>query len=335
MRPILSIFLALIISVLFSSCIFYLAYLGILGNFTVILITIFVLCGGIATWFSTENKARYGVYYGLLFALIFGFFTHTIIGLLILSPIFAGIGGVIAKNEKNTIKSLLNNKFQVNYKSFFINLYKRNKIVLIVSLTIFFVSVLISGIGPYLSSSFNQFITNLMINYLSAVANIGIKTTLAIFLHNSNVAFFSLYIGGLFFGISSIMELVYIGFINGFIFVKYPFTMIYILPHGIFEVSSYIIAGAAGFKLLSTALNIIWGGIHIKRSMSIDEQFNRVLSRNYLRFRDSLVLIVIAIVLLFIAAIIEANISMAFGNYVTGLNIHSGFAKYLLNLINH
>jgi len=337
MRPVLSILLALIISILFSSGIFYLAYLGILGIFTFILITVFVLCGGIATWFSTENKARYGLYYGILFALIFGFFTHTLIGLLILTPISAGIGGIIAKNEKNTIKNLLNNKFQGKYKSFFINLYKRNKRVLIASLIIFFASVIMGSIGPFLSSSFNHFITNLMVNYLSAIEGIGLGegNTLSIFLNNSTVAVLYMYTGGILFGITSIIELVYAGLIVGFTVVKYPFSIFYISPHSTFELSSYIIASAAGFKLFSTAINIIWDGLHIKRNIPISEQINSVLSRNYLKFRDSLILILIAIVLLFIAAIIEANISMVFGNYVTGLNIHSGFAKYLLNLINH
>jgi len=128
--------------------------------------------------------------------------------------------------------------------------------------------------------------------------------------------------------------LVFIGLINGFQFVKYPFLLVYILPHGIFEISSYIIATAAGFKLLSTALHIIWGLLHIRRSTPLVEQINKVFGGNYLRFRDSLILFVIAIVLLFIAAIIEANVSMKLGNYITGMNINF-LPKYLLSLINH
>ncbi|HML04426.1 MAG TPA: stage II sporulation protein M [Methanobacterium sp.] len=335
MKPVLSIFLALIISIPLSLSIFYLSDFGNYPGFTFILITVFILGGGIATWFSTENKIRYSLYYSIIFALIYGFFTLTLISSLILAAIFAGIGGVIAKNEKNNIKNLIKNKFRANYKSFFINLYNRNKRVLIASLTIFFASVLIGGTGLYLSSSFNHFITNLMVHYLSAIEDkgLGVGTTLSIFLNNSTAALY-MYFGGILLGITSIIELVYVGLIVGFTVVKYPFSIVYLLPHSIFELSSYIIAGAAGFKLLSTILNIIWDGLHIKRNNPLSEQVNRILSVNYLKFRDSLTLIAIAVVLLFIAAIIEANISMVFGNYITGLNIHH-FASYLLNLINH
>ena len=47
-----------------------------------------------------------------------------------------------------------------------------------------------------------------------------------------------------------------------------------------------------------------------------------------------MVLFMVAAVLLAIAAVIEANISITLGNYVTGLNIHH-FPEYMLNLINH
>jgi len=337
MRPILSIFFALIITILLFLGMAYLhqSFNISLDGFP--FFAVIFLCGAIATWFSMENKIRYGVYYGIVIAVMYGFFLDAPFITLILIPIAAGMGGYIAKNDKDSIKKLLGSKSQIKYKSFFINLYNRNKIVLIASLVIFFASVLIGGIGPYLSSSLNHFMTNLTVQYLSAIASkgLGVGTTLSIFLNNSNIAFFYMYIGGILLGIPSILGLVELGLIIGFQSFKYPFTLFYILPHGIFELSSYVIAAAAGFKLLNATLNVIWGGLHIKRNKPVSEQASLILNANYLKFRDSLTLIVIAIVLLVIAAIIEANISMAFGNYITGLNIHSSFASYLLNLINH
>ena len=233
MRQILSIFLALIITVLLFTGMgdlsrsFYISFDGF-PFFAVIF-----LGGIIATWFSTENKMRYSVYYGVIFAVMYGFFYHLFsvnrfIALILIS-IIAGMGGAIAKNEKNIIKNLLNNKFQGKNKIFFINLYKRNKRVLIASIVIFFASVLIDGVGPYLSSSFNHFITNLMIHYLSAIENKGLGegTTLSIFVNNSNVAFFDMYIYGILFGITSSIELAYTGFIIGFTIFKYPFSIFY------------------------------------------------------------------------------------------------------------
>lgn len=337
MKPILSIFSALIITILLFLGMGYLSHFNISLNGFPFFAIVF-LGGMMATWFSMGNKIRYSVYYGIIFAVWYGFFydllslNHFII--LILNIMVAGMGGTIAKNEKNTIKKLLNSKFRGKYKSFFVNLYKRNKKVLTVSLIIFFASVIIGGLGPYLSSSFNHFMTNFMINYLSIIERIGKLTTLYIFVNNSNVAFFTMYIGGILFGITSIIGLAESGLVLGFAVFKYPFTIFYLLPHCIFELSSYILATAAGFKLLSTALSIIWNGLHIKRDNSVVKQVNNILSANYMKFRDSLTLFVLAIVLLFIAAIIEAHISLALGNYITGQNINS-FGKNLLNLINH
>lgn len=84
-----------------------------------------------------------------------------------------------------------------------------------------------------------------MIYYLSSLLPVGHVSILSIFLNNSTSAFRQLYFNGMFFGITSIMELVGIGLIIGFHSIKYPFTIFYVFPHGIFENLSYIIAGAA------------------------------------------------------------------------------------------
>lgn len=273
MKPILSISSA-ILSILgiMDLGIFLSIYLS---RFTFIIFIIIILGGGIATGFSTGNKIRYSVYYGILsdgvlFAMIWGFLLRNCF-LIILIPIIAGVGGLIAKNEKDTIKHLLNNNFQNKHRDFLISLYKRNKMFLIVSLVLFSVSVVIGGIGTFLSSSFNPLMTNVMVNYLSGLST-GKVTTLSIFLDNSTIAVLYDYIGGISFGIIIIMHLARLGLIFGFTVVKSPVSILYLLPQGIFEFSGYVIAVAAGFKLLSMVINIIWDGLHIKRDIPIADQ---------------------------------------------------------------
>lgn len=345
MKPLLSILLALIISILLTSLIYIVESCstettGALLGGAIYFITFF---GGlIATWFSIEDKSRYGLYYGLIFSGMFAFlaifFEYWIFLVkysffFSITPIIGLCGGIIAKNEKINTKSLYANKFQINYKNFFMNLYKRNKIVLIVSLTIFMVSLFIGGLSSFHSGPFNQYVTNLIVHYLSSlmVKKVG---TGSIFLNNITYSLIYLYIDGIFFGIQSTLSLIVSGLILGFQFFKYPFIVFYLLPHGIFELTSYVIATAAGYKLLSTILNIIWKGLQINRDLPLLNQINLILSINYIKFRDSLILFGIAVVLLFIAAIIEANFSIPFGNYITGLGIHS-FPKYMLSLINY
>jgi stage II sporulation protein M len=320
MKPVLSISLAVLTTfLLILGIISLLIDLVPFSSVKLPILTIIFLGGVMATWFSTGNKIRYSAYYGIIF-LILGIFLFSLSFSTILIPICAVIGGIIAKNEKDTIKNLiLNKEFDGTIQGFFVDLYNRNKLFLMISLAIFFVSVLIGAIGPFFSDSFNQFMTKLMINYFSVVHNHKF-TTLAVFLNNSNLAFFYIYLGGISGGIITTIEIAIVGALyNGFILVKYPRIIIYILPHGIFEISAYIIAAAAGYKLLFTIISVITDLLYLKRNTSIIEHFNRILNLNYLKFRDSLTLFGIAVALLVVAAIIEVNISHTLANYIYSL----------------
>lgn len=100
MKPFLSILLALIITILL-----FIGEVGLimalntnLGSLTVF---IFILGGGIATWFAAGKKVRYSIYYGLISALIALVLGNYIV--LILIPILAGIGGFLGKMaDKNS-----------------------------------------------------------------------------------------------------------------------------------------------------------------------------------------------------------------------------------------
>lgn len=320
MKPVLSISLALITTfLLIFGMISVLINLVPSTSIKLPIFSVIFLGGVIATGFSNGNKIRYSVYYAIII-LVLGIFLFSLSFTSILIPICAVIGGIIAKNEANTIKNLvLYNEFNGTFKGFFVDLYNRNKLFLTASLAIFLFSVLIGAIGPFFSVSFNQLMTNLMLHYFSVVHTHKF-TTLAVFLNNSNIAFSYMYLGGISFGIINTLEIVYLGALNnGFIFVKYPRIIIYILPHGIFEVSAYIIAVAAGYKLLFTIISVIRDLLYLKRDTSISEQVNGIFNGNYLKLRDSLVLFGIAVVLLVIAAIIEVNISHTLANFIYSL----------------
>jgi uncharacterized membrane protein SpoIIM required for sporulation len=279
---------------------------------------IVILCGGIATWFSERNKIRYSLYYGIIFGMFFSFVRgFTLKGLLILFfvVLLAFMGGFVAKNERNNIKNFLDDRHYFSYKNFFVSLFKRNRTLLIVSFAIFLVSLLIGGIGSCLSSSFDQIMTNFMGHSVSLIGTFKVNT-LSVFLYNSKIAFLYMYLLGSLLGILSIKELVVTGLTTGFVVFKHPVNSLYLLPSAIFELSGYIIAVAAGFRLLITVLNMIWNGIHVKMDSSLIEQLNGILDVNYLKFRDSLILVSIAIVLILIAAIIEVNIAIPFAKHM-------------------
>ncbi|MFA0833869.1 MAG: stage II sporulation protein M [Methanobacterium formicicum] len=306
MKPIFSVIINMIITFILIAILNIISLVTSLNQDLIGLPTyaITILLGGITTSVSTRNKIRYSVYYGIGFAVIYGLMKGYSLNLLII-PLFAGMGGYIAKNDKDNIKYLINHKLRGNYREFFIKLFKRNKNVLIVSASIFFISAIVGIVGPYFSPSLNSYLTQLN-NYTAIAKDFPISTT-QLFLYNSAFLVLAYYIKGLFLGIFTITILIVTGMRYGFLIAKTPLV---IFTYGIFSITSYILAGAAGFKLLITAINIIWEGIHIKRDKLILEQFDKVLDGNYLKFRDSITLITISIFLIFIASIIEISITV-------------------------
>jgi uncharacterized membrane protein SpoIIM required for sporulation len=57
----------------------------------------------------------------------------------------------------------------------------------------------------------------------------------------------------------------------------------------------------------------------MKKYMPVKDQIGQIFDVNYDEFKESLVLFVIAAVLIFIAAIIEANFTIAWASYVKGI----------------
>ena len=327
MKPVLSIISALLITVIPFFVLFDigLSYGIHFISLTFLFIMFIVIGGGLSTWFSDENRIRYSLYYGVISLLIFGIILEIYFGdssrIYFLAPIFAGFAGVITKNEKDKIRNIFNNISYMSYKGLFVNLYRRNKIFLNVSIVIFLISLIIGSVGPFISSSFHSYMINLTLNYFSDIRGDS-PTTLSIFLNNSTLAFLYLYIGGFGFGIISTLQLIKIGLLTSFISVQYPKSIIFLLPHGIFELSAYVIATAAGFKFLSVAIGVIKGFFMLKEDIPINDQVNKIINDNYLKFKDSIFLLVIAIFILFIAAIIEANITVPLSNYILSLIYH-------------
>ena len=327
MKPVLSIITALLVTlipffVLFDIGINYgLHFISLIFLFIIFM----VIGGGLSTWLSDGTRIRYSMYYGFICLILSGIILQVYYGntyhMYLLAPIFALFAGVITKNEKDKIKILLNNRSNVSYRGLFVNLYTRNKIFLNVSILIFLGSLIMGSVGPFISASFHNYMVNLTLNYFSDIKGDS-PTTLSIFLNNSTLAFIYLYIGGFGFGIISTLQLIKIGLLTSFISVEYPYSIIFLLPHGIFELSAYVIATAAGFKFLSVSIGMIKGFIDLKEDTPINDQVNKIINDNYLKFRDSILLLVIAIIILFIAAIIEANISVPLAHYITGLINH-------------
>jgi uncharacterized membrane protein SpoIIM required for sporulation len=200
--------------------------------------------------------------------------------------------------------TFLDNVFQSKYYGFFIAIYKRNKKLLIVSTAIFFLSLLV---GYAISGSIDPVMTKIMSGLKGKFSKQGISTV-SIFLNNIQSALI-IYVGGLI-GIITVFVLFFNGLIIGYLATKMPIGVFIILiaPHGIFEIPALVISGAAGFRLTSMVINIIKSIIN-----------KTPINENYWEFKDSIALFAIAVILFFIAAVIEANITFALVNYAKSL----------------
>ncbi len=215
---------------------------------------------------------------------------------------------------------MLDGRFSKEEKhyGFFTGLYKRNETFLIASAFIFFASMFA---GYFLSGMIDQFLSGTLKSLKEGVNNGQIKlTTLSIFANNIKIALF-IYGGGIVFGLVSAGYLLFNGLFIGYAASKFVIGdfILYTLPHGVFEIAGIIIAGAAGFRLASCIIHIISDMTHMKKYMPVGDQIGQIFNVNYEEFKESLTLFVIAAVLIFIAAIIEANFTIGWASYVKGI----------------
>ncbi len=209
------------------------------------------------------------------------------------------------------------NNLQDKFINYFNGLYNRNKTILVISIAIYLASLFVGIMVGYFSIVF----TRNFLAYLARETNVEL-TTLSLFIHNLQAVFLS-YFGGLIIIIPAV-ALAFNGFIYG-AFIGFLLNngissnygiltvgdfIIYTLPHGILEIPGFIIAGTAGFRLSTLVVGVL-------KSIIKDTS----IKVHYWKLEDSFALLIIAIILIFIAANIEANITVSLGNHITGLHL--------------
>jgi uncharacterized membrane protein SpoIIM required for sporulation len=201
------------------------------------------------------------------------------------------------------------------YDGFFGGLYKTNETFLMLSTAILLISILMgyalaSVLSPVLGSIFGDFKRRVVQGQIQL-------TTISIFSNNLKVALF-IYVGGLLFGSVTALYLITNGLFIGYAGTQFPLGdyILFTIPHGILELIGIIISGAAGFRLASCVYHIFQGLTNMKSDISRANQFKYILEINMDEFWESIKLLAIAIVFLIVAAFIEANLSIAWGNYI-------------------
>ena len=208
-----------------------------------------------------------------------------------------------------------------------------NEYLLILSIILCFISMFLaiiftSNLQPIIDPIINTLKKQIIAGQVSLTYN-------SIFLNNISTVF-KTYIGGLFLGLIPLFTLVLNGLIVGYFVGKGPaiVVLLYIVPHGIFEIPGLIIASTAGFILLKSVLKFIsnlfkpdWdyinnnnlkssdGIIIDKDNIKFKNKFTISLVKNKDILIESLVLLAISGILFIIAAFIEVYITKTIAQY--------------------
>ena len=210
----------------------------------------------------------------------------------------------------------------VKYKDLLIETLRENKKLIVIFTALYF----IIAIAIYfftinaISSNYTQFQAAMAPNLNVTEGN----TALDLFLNNSRSVVLS-YIGGIFFALFSIFSLLVNAFAIGAQSASFGFLqdggtlrfILYLIPHGIFEISGTILQTVSGVILFKFVWRFLKGLIKGE-----GEGFKEKLSKSYHNNRhvliQSFVLMIFCIILMAIAAPIEYYISKAFCNLILG-----------------
>ena len=211
----------------------------------------------------------------------------------------------------------------IKYKDLLIETLKENKKLIGIFTALFFIIAIATYFFSIntISSNYNAFKSAMTpgLNTPSAP-----KSPLDLFLNNSRSVLFS-YFGGIFFGIISIFSLITNSFSLGaqtasFGFIQANGTLryiLYIIPHGIFEITGTILGPVSGIILFKFVWKFLKDLIKGKEG-GFKEKLSTAYHNNKKILIQSFVLMIFCIILMLIAAPIESYISNAFSNLILG-----------------
>lgn len=193
------------------------------------------------------------------------------------------------------IKEILSKKFIEEY-------FHRNKNLIILSATIFILSVLL---GAIFNESIKQLATEIIKKMLEEIPMESVSENALNLFINNIIANLTILFGGLLFSILSVFAILVNGLLIGYVYSIATPTIFFVgtIPHGIFEITAIILSLTGAFILTKTELIII--------QALFSKRLHEELDNIKVYIKDVVFTIVVTFILLVIAAIIEAAITPA------------------------
>ena len=192
-----------------------------------------------------------------------------------------------------------------------------NRTAIIASALILFASMILGYVfEPYLHSYLNPVVEDLTRKVHSGV----IKLTFADIFTNNIIIVLRMFIYGLFFCISALV-LAFNGFFVGYYAATSSnllSTLVFTVPHGIFEFSSCILGCASGFVLFDFAYNVVRTFLG-QKEMRFLERFIDAYCENFDKLMQAFILLAIAAMLMAVAGIIEVYVTLPLGRFLLSI----------------
>ena len=213
----------------------------------------------------------------------------------------------------------------LNIKNEIKSAFLENKTAVYISI-ILLLGTLIAGyvLQPYLQSIFDPVVDKLTEDVKNGVITLTFQT---IFTNNILIVF-RMFVLGIFFCFSGVI-LAYNGFFVGYYIASSQNlfrVLLYIIPHGIFEFSSCIIATASGFVLFHFLFRLVYNiakpdfdYIELEDNLTFKDKLVYSLEKNYDKLKQSLVLLGVAVILMAIAGVIEVYLTVPIANFILSI----------------
>ena len=192
--------------------------------------------------------------------------------------------------------------------------FTENKLAIYSAIAILFISMILGYfLEPYTHSLFNPIVEDLTNKVNKGIIKLTFQS---IFFNNIQIVF-SMFIYGLALCFSAVL-LAFNGFFVGYYvattdnFIK---TLLLIIPHGIFEFSSCIIACASGFVLFNF-LYKLFKTLSETDTDSARQMLSISFSNSFDKLKQAIILLIVASVLMAIAGFIEVYLTMPIADFI-------------------
>ena len=206
--------------------------------------------------------------------------------------------------------------------------FSNNKKLLLLSTLLFVVPLFI---GYFCSDAIASYVAPIVNSFEQNIADGTVTlTTQSLFTNNVSVAIIIYTLSALG-GILGALILFNNGLFVGYYGVQLDILVYALLtvPHGIFEIPAIIISATGGFVLLSFVLHFLWNLYSPDYSyldifdpyfsnvkISLKQRFVAAFKKNQNKLKESFIFLCLSVILLFIAAFIEANITLPLASWL-------------------